>query len=347
MLNLRRLALAATAGIALVAGAASAQTVDGPKVNWKFSTWGPPRAQTAGIEKIAEIVKERTNGNFTIDIGFAEQYAPAREGLDSLKIGVIDGAQISASYHPGKNPAMTALDLPFLPIRDNDVRIAVHEAFMTDPIMVKEMARWNAKFYASAILPAYEFMGVGEPPKKLEDWKGKRVRALGGMCDAMRTLGSVPTTVPAPEVYNGLERGVFDAASFPFTYAHVAYRLHEISKWYTANLSVGAASVVEVVSQSSWDALPKQYQDLLIELKGPHYDTLKSAFDAADAKNFPMFKERGLVAIEYTDAEREQFIEQAAKPVWDKWLAESKEKGIDGQHLLNVILETAKKAKKS
>src|SRR3546814_3134446 len=65
---------------------------------------------------------------------------------------------------------------------------------MQHPVLVKEMARWNAVFYASAILPAYEFFGVGEPPKELEDWKGKRVRALGGMGDAMRTLGAVPTT---------------------------------------------------------------------------------------------------------------------------------------------------------
>ena len=352
MLDVRKLALAAVAGAALVAGGAgaggaAAQTVDGPKVNWKFSTWGPPRAQTAGIEKVAEIVKERTNGNFTIDIGFAEQYAPAREGLDSIKIGVIDGAQISGSYHPGKNPALNGLEMPFLPLGDHDVRIAVQEAYMQHPVLVKEMARWNAVFYASAILPAYEFFGVGEPPKALEDWKGRRVRALGGMGDAMRTLGAVPTTVPAPEVYNGLERGIFDAASFPYTYAHISYRLHEVSKWYTSNMALGAANVVEVLSKSSWDALPKQYQDLLIEVKGPHYDTLKAAFKKADDANMPMLKERGLIEVRYTDEQRAKLIEMGAQPVWDKWVAEATPKGVPAQELLDLIFETAKKASKS
>src|SRR3546814_17931507 len=98
MLDVRKLVLSvaaagAAAGLALAAGAASAQTVDGPKVNWKISTLGPPRAQTAGIEKLAELGKERTNGNFTIDIGFAEQFAPARAGRHRIHIGRTASAQ--------------------------------------------------------------------------------------------------------------------------------------------------------------------------------------------------------------------------------------------------------------
>ena len=345
----RRTVLGGLAAAALIAAqalpAAAQGTVEGPKVNWKLSTWGPPRAQTAGIEKMAELVKERTNGNFTIDIAYAEQLAPAKEGIDSVKIGVIEAAQISGTYHPGKNPAMMALSLPFLPLADADVRIAVHEAFFNHPAMQKELARWGAMYLASAILPSYEFMGVGEPPKKLEDWKGKRVRALGGMGDAMRVLGAVPTTVPAPEVYTSLERGVVDAAAFPFTYAHVAYRLHEISKWYTINLSPGAADVVTIMSKSAWDALPQQYRDLLMETKQPQYEALKTAFREADEKNLAMFKERGLEEIRYTDEQLKEFQEKAGKPVWDKWIAEAGAKGIPAKELVELILTTAEKAK--
>src|SRR3546814_6229569 len=87
-------------------------------------------------------------------------------------------AQFCASYHPGKNPALMVLDLPFLPIAEPRVEIAVHEAVYNHPIAIKEMKAWNAKIIMSSILPQYEFLGVGDPPLKLEDWKGMTVRAL-------------------------------------------------------------------------------------------------------------------------------------------------------------------------
>ena len=37
----------------------------------------------------------------------------------------------------------------------------------------------------SALLPQYEFMGRGKPPQNLEDWKGLRVRAGGGLGTAI------------------------------------------------------------------------------------------------------------------------------------------------------------------
>lgn len=347
MLRKHLIATIGAAGIAFAAASATAaDIVEGPSVTWHLSTWGPSRGQTAGIEKLSELLKERTGGNFQLNIAFAEQLAPAKEGLDSIKIGVIEAAQISTSYHPGKNPALTALDLPFLPIEDDDVRIAVHEAFYRHPAAQKELESWGAMYYASAILPVYEFMGVGEPPRTLEGWKGKRVRALGGMGDAMRILGAVPTTVPAPEVYTGLERRMFDAAAFPFTYAHASYRLHEIADWYTHGLAVGAANVVTVVSKSAWDALPQQYQDLLMELKEPHYEALKEAYKAADEKNLPMFQEAGVEAIEIDEEQRKELIERAAKPVWDQWVEEMEGKSIPGRELVQLILDEAEKAKK-
>ena len=81
----------------------------------------------------------------------------------------------------------------------------------------------------SVLQPQSELMGVGDPPRTMDQFKGMRVRALGGTGDALKNLGAVPTSVPAPEVYNALERGVFQAAAFPFTYAFAAYKSKSLS----------------------------------------------------------------------------------------------------------------------
>jgi len=71
---------------------------------------------------------------------------------------------------------------------------------------------------------------------------------------------------------------------------------------------------------------------------------VRSAFDGADKKNLPLFKERGLIEVRYSDEERQQLIDKAAKPVWDKWVKETTAKGIPAQELLDLTFATAKKA---
>lgn len=332
------------AGLLLPPPAPAQDSVQGPKVAWNVSVWGGKRAYTEGLEKLAAIASQRTGGNFTITIHYAEALSPARENLDGLKLGAFEAATFCSSYHPGKNPALTALDLPFLPLPTLDAIRAVQEAYVAHPAVVKELEQWGTRILMALPLPQYEFMGVGTPPKTLTDWRGKRVRALGGIGDAMRTLGAVPTTVPAPEVYTSLERGVVDAASFPFTYAHGAYKLHEVSKWYTVNMALGSVMCPLGVTVPAWDKLPDQYKRLLEEAKEDAYQTLKVAYAKADERWFAEWKQRGLTEIRYTDADREAFQRQGGQPVWDAWVKEMEGKRIPGRELLDLIMTEAKKA---
>ena len=80
-----------------------------------------PASPQAGVRSISKEVAAKTGNNFTIKIGYADQLSPARENLDNIKLGAFEGAMFCSSYHPGKNPGMTALDLPFLPLDNLNV----------------------------------------------------------------------------------------------------------------------------------------------------------------------------------------------------------------------------------
>lgn len=322
----------------------AAEMVDGPEVNWNVSTWGKQRAFTASVEAIRDYVAERTGGKFNIKVHYGEALSKSKENLDGIKLGAFQMAMFCSAYHPAKNPTLSGLDLPFLPFPNLRVQSKVHEAYYADPAVADDLARWDAKLLMSSLLPQYEFTGVGEPPLKLEDWQGKRVRALGGIGEAMKKLGAVPTTVPAPEVYTSLERGTVEAASFPFTYAHVSYRLTDVGKWYTANMSPGANNCPVVVNIPAYESLPPQYQKLLEEAKPSAYEALYAAYEAADAKNFPLMKEKGIQPITYSEEEIARFREIGAKPVWDEWVAKMNADGYPGDHLLELIMTTSKEA---
>lgn len=349
MLRATRLTLSAV--MCLGAGALGTTQVQAqsanPEVSWNLSVWGPPRAFTAGIEALAKHVDSETGGKFKIKIHYGDSLSKANDNLDNIKLGAFEMAQICTGYHPGKNPALTVLDLPGLPLADPDVHYRVHDVVYKHPAIVAEFKRWNAVAFMSVIQPQSELMGVGEPPRKMEDFKGMRVRALGGTGDALKNLGAVPTSVLAPEVYNSLERGVFRAAAFPYTYAFAAYKLEEISKWYTNNLGPGANNCPTIVSLSALEGLPARYKELMQSGKAKAYEALKEAQKTTDAKNLADWRKRGLIEINYPPEELKKFGEIGAKPVWGAWVAATAAKGIPAQELLDLVLAEAEKAKKA
>ena len=339
-------AIAAFGVVAGFAGSALA-AVDGPKVAWNLSVWGPPRAFTAGIEALSKHVAAETGGKFTIKIHYGDALSKGPDNLDNIKIGAFEMAQICTGYHPGKNLGLTVLDLPGLPLVDMDIHARVHDAVYKDQYIVDELKRWNATLLMSVLQPQSELMGTGAPPMKMEDFKGMRLRALGGTGDALKNLGAVPTSVPAPEVYNALERGVFQAAAFPFTYAFAAYKIPEISKWYTINLGPGANNCPTIMHTQSFAALPPQYKTLVTGAKDLAYAALKKAQIESDEKNFADWRKRGIVEIRYPDSELQKFIELGARPVWASWVKEVEAKGVPGKRLLDLVLAETEKAKKA
>ena len=323
------------------AAPAWAADVDGPKVEWKFSTWGKERAFTKGIETLAAIVAKQTGGNFTIRIGYGEALSKSRENLDGIKLGALDAAHFCNFYHPGKNPAFMVFSLPFLPLGDWDTSVKVRDRLFQHPALVADMDRWDAMTYASTLLPQYEFLGRGDAPTTLAGWKGKRVRAGGGLGDAMEVLGAIKTTTTATEVYTSLQRGTMDAASFPFTYAHMAYKIPEVTEWYTTNMSPGTAECPVVFSKTSWAKLPPQYQKLVNDAKAAVYQAQVNAYVTIDKKNLPLLAAK-LKPVTYTDAQLDEFRKVAGKPVWDKWVADNKDK-FDAQAVIDLVFATAKK----
>lgn len=338
-----RSTLGAAAAIAVGAAFAASAAAE-TKVQWSYTTWGAPREWTRGIERVAAHLDEKTGGNFTLELHYGEALSPAREHLDGIAIGAFEMAPVCMSYHPGKNPIGNVMDLPFLPLADPDVQGAVYNDFNTgfEPFR-EEMGQWNGVPFFTALLPQYEFMGRGTPPQTIEDWRGMRVRALGGLGEAMRRLGAIPTTVTAPEVYSAVERGVIQAASWPYAYTFAAYRLYEISTWFTSNMAIGTVFCPNIINKDAYAALPDDYKALLEEGTWLAYEALKEAYAAADAKWIPVYEER-MQEIRYTDEELARFREAGGEPVWDAWVAETEAKGLPGREALDFVLESAERA---
>jgi len=327
----------------LAGSVAGAAEIDGPKVFWKISMWGNPRALSEGMEEMAANALEATDGNFEIKIFYGGQLSGARENLDGLLLNAFEGAAICNFYHPGKNPAWMVFSLPFLPLGDPEVDRYVRSRMFEHPAIVADMEKWNAIPYVSGLLPQYEILGAGEPPVNLDDWSGLRVRAGGGLGSAMERLGAVKQTLPAGETSTAFQRGALDAAAFPYTYAHVSFKINESADWFTTNLAPGTSECGWVFNKTAYDALPPQYQEFLMSQRDLIMQVEQDAYAAQDEINLPMFQET-LTPVTYSEEQLAEFRTVAGQPVWDEWIAANQD-SFDAQGVFDAIFEYAEEAK--
>jgi TRAP-type C4-dicarboxylate transport system substrate-binding protein len=338
-------AFALSLGVSAPISPAEAQMVDGPKVTWRVSLWGKRRAFTESLEFIHKTVKERTGGKFNFKLYYGEQLSKSKENLDSIAVGAVDAALVCQSYHPGKLPAANVLDLPFLPITNFDVQYAVSNKIFSHPVVKKDFAKWKGIIFAINVLPQYEYMGRGKAPAKLADFKGMRLRALGGMGRSAKMIGAVPTTMTASETYTALQRGTVDAIGFPFTYTFSAYKLDEIAEWVTINMKLGTVNCPIVANKDSWAKLPQQYKDLLNSLKRDAVEYQSAAYQKKDIENLKKWPSM-MKFITIPENEMAQFRKAGGKPIWDAWVRDNSKAVPEAQELLDLVLKTAAEARK-
>ena len=256
MSPLHRLTLASTLAIGLFAAEIHAAT------EWNVSLWGKRRAFTENVEKLAEQVEQKTNGEFRLKISYGG-LSKSKENLDGIAIGAFEMAQFCSFYHTAKNPTITVTELPF----SKDVslkRIAkIYTQVFKHPTVVRDLARWNATLLMPTPLPQYNLVAKSDALQDLTDLKGLRVRGPGGIMGVLGKLGAVKTGVPFSEVRQAMDSGVIDAASFA-PHAHLATKTYKVGRWATTNLNLGTANCPVVVNTDALNALKPAYKAALL-----------------------------------------------------------------------------------
>ncbi|UWR38414.1 TRAP transporter substrate-binding protein DctP [Sulfitobacter sp. W074] len=322
--------LVASAAISVIAQSASAQDI-----TWDMAVFGSPAFRVAG-EAFADYVNENSGGKMEITVHNGT-LSPSTEILDNVSIGAFELGYVISSYHPGKNPLISVLDLPFLPIETMEDRRDLAEALFKNEDVVKEFAGWNAVPIMSVVLPNYEIMGKGDAPQKLEDFSGMRIKATSGIGDALALYGVSLVPLSGSEQYNALQTGVIDAASATPS-GLGGWKLYEISDWYTVGMEAGSAHVTMVGNAAAYEALPDDMKALIDEAKTFAYAESLKAQNDAGASYEPELVSRGLVRVNIPAEMVTQLRTEAAKPVWDAYVKKLEAKGLPGGEMLDFVL---------
>ena len=303
---------------------------------WNVSVWGARRAFTEHVERLAELVAERSGGEFTMNISYGG-LSGNRENLDGISIGAFEMAQFCAGYHPDKNPSITVLELPFLGISSLQQEYEVSMALYQHPAVMADLARWNATLLMPSPLPQYNFVGVGDAPSSVEDFQGMAVRATGGIGAAMSAVGAVPTSMSATEVRQAMDSGVVQAVSFA-PHAHMSFGTIENADWWTTNLNPGTVNCPVVVNTDALNSLSDSEREILMGAVG---DAMQHYLDFYENQTMaawgPALDERGIARIEFSEDELAAFRAAAAAPAAAAWIEQNTARGLPAQEIYDFV----------
>lgn len=332
--------MARTAVAALAFGFAT----EAMATEWNVSVWGKRRAFTEHIHKLAELVEEKTDGEFTMNISYGG-LSKNRENLDGISIGAFEMAQFCAGYHADKNRAITVLELPFLGVSTLDEEVAVSHAVYDHPAVADEMAGWNARMVMTSPMPQYNLVGTGEPRDELAEFDGMRVRATGGLGKAFEAVGGVPTSVTSSEAYQAMESGVVDTVAFA-QHAHLSFGTINQADWWTANLNPGTVNCPVVVNIDAYDSLSDAEReafdssvDEAIAYYLENYGELLAQWDQ-------VLEEKGVQKVMISDDELAAF-KAKAMPIHEAWIEQMSSQGLPAQELYDLVNTTLEKQRMS
>ncbi|MDB4444083.1 TRAP transporter substrate-binding protein DctP [bacterium] len=124
--------------------------------------------------------------------------------------------------------------------------------------------RVNAKYIGQfhSIMPFA--LWTNKKIEKVADLKGMKIRVMPLYIPFLKALGASPVTLPPPEIYTSLERGVVDGFMW-IKQGITSFGLQEVVK-YQLDHYVFQAEPATIMNLNKWKQIPKDLQDLISEI---------------------------------------------------------------------------------
>lgn len=286
------------------------------------------------LQPWARKVQDDSGNRIRIQIFPAMQLGGAPPQLyDQARDGVVDIAWTLPGYTPGRFPRIEVFELPFVADRRAAPNARATQALVAGPIA--------EEFRDIHVICAWSHDGglihAKREVRTLEDLRGLKLRFPTRQAgEALRALGAAPVGLPVPQVPEALSQGVIDGAVVPWEVVP-SIRLQEMVRHHTeipGSPTLYVASMLLVMNPAKYAALSPEAKRALDANSGDVGSQLAArVWDEQGPVVAQAARRRGNSIIEITAEERVRW-QRTTQPVTDAWIAQMRERGIDGGALL-------------
>jgi TRAP-type C4-dicarboxylate transport system substrate-binding protein len=256
----------------------------------KVALFVPPHNPgTVLLTRLADAVRERSNGRLSLRIFHSEQLGATAAHYELARSGAADIAYMIHSATPGRFPLTELAQLP--PIPSAAAGTAALQALVRDHLQ-GEHGGVKVLFLAANTPMAIHSV------RAITDLKGLRVGHTGRVVAAtLKALGAVPVTVMPLQIRDALASGAIDATSMTYEAAWVI-RLAEAVRC-SFELNANTITFGLVMNEARYNALSTDLRQVIDEVLGASAGReLATMLDAAAIEGKRYMRDCGVSIIE-------------------------------------------------
>ncbi len=272
-----------------------------------------------GLQKFAEGVKSRTNGNVTVELFPNSQLGGNTEMVEGVQLGTIDMCNQFAGAFANYVPEMNVLALAFLFQSEDHLYKSLNGK--AGDVLAEALRKKGFEPLGYFYGGSRSLMNNVRPINSPEDLKGLKIRTIPTniTLEGVNRMGAIATPMSQADVYSALEQNVLDGwENSPITL--YTLKLYEVTKYVSWTRHFMTPDLF-TISSKTWAKLPDEYKTIIKEeaTKAVNYE--REIWGKSSDETVVKLKAEG---VEFNDVANLQAFRDATSSLWDEYEAEYK-----------------------
>ncbi|MBU1696912.1 MAG: TRAP transporter substrate-binding protein, partial [Proteobacteria bacterium] len=254
----------------------------------------------------------------------------AKEMMDGVIAGQSDIGNICMAYQPGRFIVTNATSLP----------LGIKDAKTGSLALLKLYEKYKPEEFKDVVVLTMFTNSPGNvmskvPVRTLADIKGLDLRASGGAAQILKAWGANPVGMPMSATVEALQKGTVKGL-FSSLEVLKDFKFAEMCKYVTMTETVIYPFAV-IMNKAKWDALPKDVQKVMMDLKEEQALWTGTYMDEQTQKSIAWSKETNNVEFISLSAAEKAKWDGKLDFITEQWIKDNKEKGVPAEKIINDI----------
>jgi TRAP-type C4-dicarboxylate transport system substrate-binding protein len=311
-------------------------------IELKFSNYVPQVTAFAThfIEPWGYRFERATRGKVKVINYHGGTLAGPNDAYESAAKGIADIAWSNAAYEAGRWPKLEVFTLPFMcGYWGRQTSMAcwrMYPEYFADEFE-------DVKLLFIYCTQANSLYTTKKQVKTIDDLKGMKIAVHPLGAKAVEALGATPVSMPGPQFYEALSRGMVDGV-FSDDQMVQAYRIDEVLK-YCTTISLYSLPCPYVMNLKRYNSLPEDVKRALHGITGTlgvHCNGIQAEFAMLRSKTF--LENHGMKYYTLPESEKQKAV-SLVQPIIDKWVSGMEAKGLPGRNLVDEAKKWLEKYK--
>lgn len=289
------------------------------------------------MAKTDEILAESGNYKIEWNEAFGGQLYKANATLTSVEEGITDIGWVFSFLEQAKLPLSQASSNAPFATSNPAIQLQVHQELLeTNEAFLNEWEQHNLKVLGLTGTDLYDLY-LKEPLTGIDDIDGMKISAPGVLGTWLRGTGANAVDGALTTYYTDIQTGVSDGV-LTLALGALPIKVYEVAPYINRFDAGGAFSGAVAINRDSWDGLPEEVQNAMIE--AGRYYTEEHGKDLVERHEAALNKmvELGATIVDMPDGELVKWVNKMPD-VANDWAAPLEERGIPAKEFLAAYMD--------